>query len=93
MLDEETRTWMVDSTVLEGVSNDLSVIVNCTRKNDVILLRVEGEIPVPVRIVVPWSLTLSSYVTSTDLINGTFPETQRKVRLRCPPEDGIFHIR
>ena len=93
LLDEDTRMWLVDPTVLEGVSNDLGAIVNCTRENDVILLRIEGEIQVPVRIVVPWNLTLSSYVTSTDLVDGIYPEADRKVRFKCPPRGGVFYIR
>ena len=93
MLNEETRTWLVDSAALEIVSGDLGAVVNCTRENDVVLLDVEGEIRVPARVVVRWNLTLSSYVTSTGLIDGTFPEAERRVRLRCPQKDGIFHIR
>ena len=63
----------MDSAALETVSGDLGAIVNCTRENDVVLLDVEGEIRMPAR-VVRWNLTLSSYVTSTGLIDGTFPE-------------------
>ena len=93
LLDEETRTWLVNSAALESISGDLGAVVNCTRENDVVLLDVEDEIRVPSRVTVPWNLTLSSYVTSTELVDATFPEAERKVGLRCPPKDGIFHIR
>ena len=92
LLDEDTRTWLIDSSALKGLAEDLGVVIDCTRENDIILLSVEDEIRVPDRVVVPWNLTLSSYVPSTDLVDGIFPKANQKVRFRCPSNGGVFHI-
>ena len=84
---------MVGPRALEDVSGDLGIIINCTRDNDIILLRIEDELRLPDRVVVPWNLTLSAYITSTDLVDGILPAAESKVRLRCPKKDGIFTIR
>ena len=92
LLDEGTRTWLINSSALEGLAEDLGVVINCTREKDIILLSVEDEIRVPDRVVVPWNLTLSSYVPATDLVDGIFPKADQKARFRCPPNSGVFHI-
>ena len=92
LLDAATRTWTVDNAALERMSNDISAVVNCTAKDDVVLLRVERDIRFPTRVFIPWNLTLTSYIENAQLEDGVLPRSDFKTRIRCPSNAGAFEI-
>ena len=94
LLDEATRTWLIDDDALDEVENDLQSIINCTREGDVVLFDVARSIRPVRRVTIPWNLTLSANTESADLGGGVFPRTRAKATFRCPSRnEGVFFVR
>lgn len=93
-LDADTRIWRIGEAGLSDLGNDLQSVVNCSEEGDVILLDVSQNIQISNRVTIPWTLTFSADANSTDLINGVFPRTERKVIFNCLQDnEGIFFVR
>ena len=94
ILDEASRTWLVDEAALLSVSNDLQEIVNCSEEGDIIALEGRGRLQFASRVVLPWRLTVTGGESDAELDDGVLPEARRKQRLECPGDNqGIFLVR
>lgn len=93
-LDTDTRTWRINDQTLAELENHLQSIINCTQEGDTVLFDV-SEVIIPAgRVTIPWRLTLSTAVSSTNLDDGIFPQTETRTAFRCPREnEGVFVIR
>ena len=93
-LDAETRTWRVDDDVLEAIDSDLQVIVNCTAEGDTLLFDVSGAVRPSARVIIPWSLTISSATEETQRGDGLYPQSRTKIPFTCPRKgEGVFLVR
>ena len=93
-LSVETRTWNIDRSLLGHVEDDIQVIVNCTKPGDVLSFRVKRRIRPPSRIVIPWALTLSSTVDSSEIDEGVFQRSEVKTTFTCPNRrEGVFLVK
>ena len=94
ILDESSRTWLVDEEALLSVSNDLQEIVNCSEEGDVVVLEGRGRLQFASRVVLSWRLTVTGGASDIELEGGALSEARRKQRLECPDDNqGIFLVR
>ena len=90
-LSADSGVWLIDDDGLSAVADDLQSIVNCTNNGDVILFNTTKMIRPSSRVILPWNLTLSSYVENPRRVDSTFPQSTTKARFTCPQENaGLF---
>ena len=93
-LNETTRTWRINRSLLDDVKGDIQVIVNCTTPGDVLSFSPKRRIRPSSRVVIPWPLTLTAPVDSSNLEEGVFPRSDAKAIFTCPSEgEGVFLVR
>ena len=93
-LDEETRTWHIDETMLDELNDDLQTIVQCTEDGDVLQIRASRTVRPTARVVIPWSLTIGAEPEEVDLRDGVLPKEPKRIVLSCPDDNqGIFLVR
>ena len=93
-LNEATRTWRINRTILNDVEDDMQVIINCTKAGDVLTFIPERRIRPSSRIVIPWPLTLTAPVSSSELEEGVFPRSDAKATVTCPNRrQGVFLVK
>ena len=88
------KTWLVDSTVLEEIENDLQLLVNCTKEGDVLSFNVRDSVRPSSGLTIPWQLTLSTQLKGTDSNDGVYPtDTRTKTVFACPHKNsGLFLV-
>ena len=90
---EDGKTWLVNSTVLEEIDNDLQKIIDCTEEGDIISFDVTGIVRPSSRITIPWQLTLATQGKSADSNDGVFSSSTTKTRFICPHKNsGLFLV-
>ena len=93
-LNEATRTWRINRSILNDVENDIQVIINCTRPGDVLTFSPRRRIRPSSRVVIPWPLTLTAAVDSSELEEGVFPRSDAKATFTCPNRrEGVFLVK
>ena len=93
-LDEETRTWHIDETMLDELNDDLQTIVQCTEDGDVLQIRASRTVRPTARVVIHWSLTIGAEPEEVDLRDGVLPKEPKRIVLSCPDDNqGIFLVR
>ena len=93
-LNETTRTWRINRSLLDDVENDIQVIVNCTKPGDVLTFSPKRRIRPSSRIVIPWPLTLTAPVNSSKLEEGVFPRSDSKATFTCPNRrEGVYLVK
>ena len=93
-LNETTRTWHINRSILDDVEDDIQVIINCTKPGDVLSFSSQRRIRPSSRIVIPWPLTLTAPVSSSDVEEGVFPLSEAKALFTCPNRrEGIFFVK
>ena len=93
-LNETTRTWRINRSLLGHVEDDIQVIINCTKPGDVLSFSSKRRIRPSSRIVIPWPLTLTAPVSSFELEEGVFPRSEAKTTLTCPNRrEGVFFVK
>ena len=94
VLDDDSRTWLIDDELWEDIDEDLQEIVNCSEEGDILLFDVSDTLQPSGQITLPWSLTLSAVTPSTRLFDGIFPEARRKTTFTCQPDiQTLFLVR
>ena len=92
-LDESSRTWLVNDEVLDEIDSDLQSLVDCTKERDTLLFDSTRRIRPSARVVLPWSLTLSSLVEHVELEEGVFPKAVKRATFTCPRDnEGVFLV-
>ena len=94
--DEGSKTWRITDHVLDEIENDLRLIINCTRPNDVVLFDVASAVTPASPVFIPWSLVLGTRGGEADVEGNATVATNvvRKTVLRCPEEnEGLFVVR
>lgn len=92
LLDKKSRTWTVNDNAWEEIGKDLQVIINCTKKGDVVLFNVTKSITPKKKIEIAWKITLSGLLAAAS-VGDTIPEAEKKLKIKCPAKQGLFHIR
>ena len=93
-LNAETRTWRISPSLLADVEDDIQVIVNCTRPGDVLTFSPRRRFRPSSRIVIPWPLTLTAPVNSSEVEEEVFPLSDSKATFTCPNrKEGVFFVK
>ena len=93
-LKAKTREWLLNSTVLDEIENDLQLVVNCSRPGDVLLLDTSKTIRPPSRTVISWPLTISGYVWGGKQDDVEISASEKRTVITCPQmNEGLFSLR
>ena len=87
------QTWLVDDGVLKEVDNDLQMLVNCTKRGDVLAFDVTGVVRPSSPVTIPWQLTLTTQVSGVDSKDAVSQSSTTKTRFTCPHKNtGLFLV-
>lgn len=93
ILDQRTRVWTLNDSLLEQNVNTIQAAINCASDSDVILLSASAPLQPSTTIVVPWNLTLSADPGGSLTQDGEIIEAASKARFTCPEEGDLLSIR
>ena len=91
-LDVETREWTVNEAVLEEVGNDLQTIIDCSDKDDTLLLDIL-EIRLNNRLVISLPLAINGSTENAESDAKRSRSISAKTIFRCPENQGSFLLR